>query len=229
MTDEQRMNEGPVAADAAADTDMNRVAAEDAAASGVGSAVATDADGAGATETSADEGVEADTTGAGEAGASGEDVSAELAALRDEMEALNDRHLRLAAEFDNYRKRNERERAESWARAQAELIGQMLDALDDLQRVAALEADGTTVEALLEGVRLVEKKFRHVLESAGLEPIDAEGEFFNPATMEALMTVPAERPEDDELVADVFQKGYRFKDALIRPARVRVRKYEPGE
>jgi molecular chaperone GrpE len=59
-----------------------------------------------------------------------------------------------------------------------------------------------------------------------LEPIDAEGEFFDPATMEALMTVPAEHPEDEELVADVFQKGYRFKEILIRPARVRVKKYD---
>ncbi|HEX7050311.1 MAG TPA: nucleotide exchange factor GrpE [Longimicrobiales bacterium] len=150
----------------------------------------------------------------------------QLESLRVELEALNDRHLRLAAEFDNYRKRNERERAELWTRAQADLVTRLLEVLDDLQRVADHEAEQGTIGALLDGVRLVEKKYRRVLESAGLEPIDAEGEFFNPATMEALMTVPAERPEDDDLVADVFQQGYRFKDVLIRPARVRVRKYE---
>lgn len=166
-----------------------------------------------------------------EAGADGEAnaENADLESLRAEMDALNERHLRLAAEFDNYRKRNERERAELWSRAQGDLATRLLESLDDLQRVAAYEAEATTVEALLEGVRLVEKKLRHALESAGLEPIDVEGEFFDPTTMEALMTVPAERPEDDERVADVFQRGYRFKDALIRPARVRVWKFEPEE
>ncbi len=209
------MNEEPAASRDGADA-----ADEDAA------EARADAEGAVATEAGESADASAD---AADAAADAADAAADFEALRAELDALNDRHLRLAAEFDNYRKRNERERAESWARAQAELVGRLLDALDDLQRVAAVEEAGTTVEALLEGVRLVEKKIRHALEGAGLEPIDAEGEFFNPATMEALMAVPAERPEDDELVADVFQRGYRFKDALIRPARVRVRKYEPGE
>ena len=151
---------------------------------------------------------------------------AELARLQGELEALNDRHLRLAAEFDNYRKRVERERAEAWARAQGDLAKRLLEALDDLQRVSGFDVATATAESLLEGIQLVEKKLRHALESAGLEPIDPRGEFFNPETMEALMMVPAERPEEDEVVLDVFQKGYRFKGQLIRPARVRVKKYE---
>src|SRR5690606_31962220 len=150
----------------------------------------------------------------------------ELAKLQQELEALNDRHLRLAAEFDNYRKRIERERTEAWARAQGDLAKRLLEALDDLQRVSDFEVATATAESLLEGIQLVEKKLRHALESAGLEPIDPQGEFFNPETMEALMTVPAERAEEDEIVMDVFQKGYRFKGQLIRPARVRVKKYE---
>jgi len=150
---------------------------------------------------------------------------AELARLQGELEALNDRHLRLAAEFDNYRKRVERERAEAWVRAQGDLAKRLLEALDDLQRVSDFDVTTATAESLLEGIQLVEKKLRHALESAGLEPIDPRGEFFNPETMEALMMVPAERPEEDEIVLDVFQKGYRFKGQLIRPARVRVKKY----
>lgn len=155
-----------------------------------------------------------------------DESAAQLAALQAELEALNDRHLRLAAEFDNYRKRIERERAELWTRAQAELVTRLLEVLDDLQRVGQFEAETTSVAALLEGARLVEKKMRHILESAGLEPIVAEGEFFNPSTMDALLTVPTERPEEDDQVAEVFQKGYRFQGILIRPARVRVKKYE---
>lgn len=153
-------------------------------------------------------------------------ATALVAQLREEVEMLTDRHLRLAAEFDNYRRRVERERAEYRIRSQAELVTPMLDLLDDLQRVAELDSGRTTVAALLEGVQLIEKKFRHLLASEGLEPIEAAGEFFNPVTMEALMTVPAELPEEDDMVADVFQRGYRFKDILIRPARVRVKKYE---
>lgn len=164
---------------------------------------------------------------AGEGAASEvEEFAAELEALRAEKTALNDRFLRLAAEYDNFRRRAERERGEYRVRAQADLAAPLLEVLDDLQRVAGLEVGGTTVEALLEGVRLVEKKFRRGLEGAGLEPIEAEGEFFNPATMEALMTVPTTKPEEEDQVADVFQKGYRFKEILIRPARVRVKKYE---
>ena len=149
-----------------------------------------------------------------------------LDVLQNEYRALNDRLLRLAAEFDNYRKRTERERAELWTRAQADLMKRLLDTLDDLQRYAATDPQQTSTEALLEGAHLVEKKLRHALESAGLETIAAEGEFFNPASMEAMMTVPTERQEEDESVAAVLQKGYRFKDVLIRPARVQVRKYE---
>lgn len=159
-------------------------------------------------------------------GAAEDAVTALVAQLREEVETLTDRHLRLAAEFDNYRRRVERERGEYRVRSQAELVTPLLDLLDDLQRVAELDIGRTTVDALLEGVRLIEKKFRHLLAAEGLEPIDAAGEYFNPATMEALMTVPAEHPEEEDMVADVFQRGYRFKEILIRPARVRVKKYE---
>jgi molecular chaperone GrpE len=155
-----------------------------------------------------------------------DEATQQLESLQAEIELLNDRHLRLAAEFDNYRIRIERERAELRTRSQADLVRQLLEVLDDLQRVAQYDTEQASAGALLEGVELVEKKLRRALESAGLEPIDAEGEFFNPATMEALMTVPAEHPEEDEVVAEVFQKGYRFRDVLLRPARVRVKKYE---
>jgi molecular chaperone GrpE len=170
------------------------------------------------------------TVAAAELSVEAEDAASETAALREELreelESLTDRHLRLAAEFDNYRRRVDRERVEYRARAQADLIVPLLELLDDMQRVAGLDVGATSVEALLEGVQLIEKKFRHALESQGLEPIDAEGEFFNPSTMEALMTVAAETPEEDDMVADIFQRGYRFKEILIRPARVRVKKYD---
>lgn len=155
-------------------------------------------------------------------------VSEEVQQLRDELRTLNDQHLRLAAEFDNYRKRNERDRQTLATRLQGDLVAKLLDVLDDLQRVAASTPD-TDGEAILEGVRLVEKKFASVLEASGLEPMDAEGERFDPEFMEALMMVPTDDPEKDDHVADVFQRGYRFRDSMVRPARVQVWQYDESE
>ncbi len=155
-----------------------------------------------------------------------DDDVAERERLQGELNALNDRHLRLAAEFDNYRKRVERERSEQHVRSQAELARRLLDALDDLQRVEHFDPATVTSESLLQALELVEKKFRTALEAAGLTEIPAKGEFFNPQTMEALMTAPAEHPEEDEVVADVLQKGYRMGNTLLRPARVSVKKFE---
>jgi molecular chaperone GrpE len=142
-----------------------------------------------------------------------------------EVDALRERYLRLAAEYDNFRKRTERERAELTVRAQAQLMERVLDVLDDLQRVAHYNADTTTVAALLEGVQMVERKFLRVLEGAGLEAIEPRGRPFDPAQHEALMTAPTENREEDESVGEVLQKGYQFKGVLLRPARVQVRKY----
>lgn len=156
-------------------------------------------------------------------------VEAELDDLREELHQLSDRHLRLAAEFDNYRKRTDREREAMGARLQLALISPLLDVVDDLERVATSGEDASAA-ALLDGIQLVQKKFHNVLGAAGLEPIEAEGEVFDPAVMEAMMTVPTDDPARDDHVADVFQRGYRLGDVLVRPARVRVLKYEgPAE
>jgi molecular chaperone GrpE len=154
-----------------------------------------------------------------------DDIQSEIENLQRDLAKTNDRYLRLAAEFDNYRKRVERERVDAYARAQADLARRLLDVLDDLDHVAHYD-ESTSSGALLEGFRLVEKKLFQVLEAAGLEVIDAAGAVFDPTTMEAIATVEAEHPEEDEVVSDVFQRGYRFKGQLLRPARVRVKKFE---
>lgn len=151
-------------------------------------------------------------------------LDAELVALREEFESLNDRHLRLAAEFNNYRRRVEAERLDLWGRAQADLLAKLLDVLDDLQRVAGLDLGNATVDAIMEGIDLVERKFMRVLADAGVEVVDPVGEAFDPETMEAMLSVPTESEEEDDTVAQVFQKGYTLKDVLIRPARVSVHK-----
>jgi molecular chaperone GrpE len=153
------------------------------------------------------------------------DVAAELEDLRGELGRVNDRHLRLAAEFDNYRKRTERDRQALSARLQADLVSELLEVVDDLERVAAT-GESTTAEGVVEGVVLVKKKFLNILSAAGLEAIDAEGEPFDPLTMEAVAVAPTGDPDEDHVVADVFQRGYRFGEVLVRPARVRVMSYE---
>ena len=173
----------------------------------------------------AEAGVEVDTAGDANGGDEG---STEVHELREELESLNDRHLRLAAEFDNYRKRNRRDREVMASRLQADLVGSLLDVLDDLQRVAE-GGEGMEAEAVLEGVRLVEKKFMAVLEGAGVSPVDAAGARFDPEVMEALGMVPTDDPEQDGHVADVFQRGYRLRDHLVRPARVRVYQHDETE
>lgn len=149
---------------------------------------------------------------------------AALLALRGEFEGLNDRHLRLAAEFINYRRRMEQERLDLWGRAQGEILGRLLDVLDDLQRVAGLDLGNATVEAILEGIDLVDRKFERILAEVGVEVLDPAGARFDPQTMEAMMRVPAESEEEDDRVAQVLQKGYALKGQLLRPARVSVLK-----
>ena len=154
------------------------------------------------------------------------ELRSDLEQMRNDLTAFNDRHLRLVAEFTNYRRRAETELSEAWFRGQADMLRSFVDGLDDLQRVGAWQAESTTVEALIEGVDLVERKFRQALEAAGVELMDPVGELFDPNLMEAMLGVPTDDPEKDQKVQDVFQKGYSFKGHLIRPARVTVFKHE---
>jgi molecular chaperone GrpE len=149
----------------------------------------------------------------------------EIDRMQGELGSATDRHLRIAAEFDNYRRRVDRERAEMPQRAKAAIVSPLLDVLDDLDRVAAQD-EGTPSAALLQGIQLVGRKFGRIIEGLGLEPVDPVGEVFDPNTMEAVATVPAGSGAEDNVVADVFQKGYRLGDTLVRPARVRVKQFD---
>lgn len=150
-----------------------------------------------------------------------------LERLEEERDHLKDQHLRLAADFGNYRRRTEDRLRQRWNRAQADLVGRLLDPLDDLRRVTALEPESTaSVDAIVEGVDLVERKFFRALEEAGVEVVDPEGERFDPNTMEAMMRMATDEEADDDTVAQVFQRGYTMKGILIRPARVSVFKAE---
>lgn len=141
--------------------------------------------------------------------------------LEDELAELRDRHVRLAAEYDNFRKRVARERLEITDRAQAALAVRLLDVLDDLDRVESgsqLSENDVVQQALV----LIERKLRKELEAAGLERLDPVGMPFDPSLHEAVSVLPADDPAKDHTVSATFQAGYRFKGSLLRPARVQV-------
>lgn len=150
---------------------------------------------------------------------------ADLGGAQQELEAQREKYLRLAAEYDNYRKRSIKERQEAGARSQAELVRQFLDALDDLARFA--HVDPTTVDSttVVQGVEMVEKKMLKSLGSAGLEIVNPVDQTFDPALHEAVATEPAMAREDDHFVARVYQAGYLFNGQLLRPARVVVKQW----
>jgi len=142
--------------------------------------------------------------------------------LERENSDLRDRHLRLAAEFDNFRKRAARERVELSDRAQGALAVKLLDVLDDLDRVLAGGNAAGTSDVVHQALVLIDRKLRKELEAAGLDRIDPAGQPFDPALHEAVSVLPPPEPAQDHTVSTTFQLGYRFKGALIRPARVQV-------
>ena len=138
--------------------------------------------------------------------------------------AHDEAYLRLAADFDNYRKRAARERAEMATFATERLVKQLLPVLDDLER--ALEAAAAHEEAKLEeGVRLVQRSLADLLSKEGLSEIEADGRF-DPHVHEALLTQPSDAEEGT--VIQVLQKGYRLGERVVRPARVIVAAAQEG-
>jgi molecular chaperone GrpE len=132
---------------------------------------------------------------------------------------VDDRLLRLAADFDNYKKRALRERHEYVAFANERLVKELLPILDDLDR--ALHAASEHEEAQLEeGVRLVHRSLEQLLQREGVKEIDTSGRF-DPHVHEALLAQPVEDAESGAVV-DVVQKGYTLGDRVVRPARVIV-------
>ena len=148
----------------------------------------------------------------------------DLEILESELASKEDKYIRLVAEFTNYRRRVGKEMSGARHKGQADLLSGFLEVLDDLERVGVTEKTEYSVKFLIEGIEMVEKKFKQVLDASGVEMIDPCGEIFNPNAMEAMVTVPTDLPEEDGQVCEVFQKGYRLGDQLLRVAQVSVLK-----
>ncbi len=151
-----------------------------------------------------------------------ETADSALGRVSAERDELKDRYLRLAAEYDNFRKRSQRERAEAGERGQVELLSKLLEVLDDLDRVVEGGEKLSTVADLHQAVLLTDKKLWKELEKFGLEVVEPVGAPFDPSVHEAISQIPASTPEQVGAVSAVFQAGYRFQGILLRPARVQV-------
>jgi molecular chaperone GrpE len=148
--------------------------------------------------------------------------SATAAEAAQAVAQAEDRLLRLAAEYDNYRKRTAREKSEAFDRGATSLVTRLLDVLDDIDRLSTSDPAATSYESFRSAFDVVQRKLRKELETAGLEKIDPAGHVFDPTLHEAVAAVAPESPEQDHTVKATFQAGYRFKGGVIRPARVQV-------
>jgi len=133
---------------------------------------------------------------------------------------------RLAADFANYRKRNDAERVEFAKFAKADLIAKLLDVLDGYDRALATVPDELKGQPWVEGMWLVERKLRSILEAEGLEPVESAGKQFDPYVHDAVAHIESDQPEGT--VVEEFQKAYRLHDRVIRPALVSVSKGRPS-
>ena len=143
-----------------------------------------------------------------------------IAELESELAETKEKYLRLAADFDNYKKRTRQEQLETIQHASSELISRLLPVLDDLQNV--LEHTPEDVDqSWVKGLQLSVRKLEEALGTHGLQPIEAVGERFDPKMHEAVgHEESAEHPEDT--VVSELRRGYRIRDRVVRPALVRV-------
>ncbi len=147
--------------------------------------------------------------------------TSELEKLQAERDLLVDRLARLQAEFENARKRTQREQQEFKGYAVADALKSLLPILDSLDRAAKTSAP--SVEEFRSGIELIDKQFHDALARLGVEPVPAEGQLFDPNLHEAIQMVETDEAKDNH-VLDELQRGYKLKERLLRPAMVRVAK-----
>jgi molecular chaperone GrpE len=147
------------------------------------------------------------------------DSPSEIERLKEDLRREHDMYLRALADYDNYRRRVERERTTAARSGKRELILQLLEVLDGFDR--ALQHMGDAPSSVAEGLQLLQRKLLSVLEAQGVTPLQSLGETFNPEFHDAIGTVRSDDMESGT-VADEVQRGYRWGDDVLRPARVRV-------
>ena len=155
---------------------------------------------------------------AGEAADPLQAVAAERDRLAEEKASLSDQFLRARADFDNYRKRLERERKEDLHRVSMEVVGEILPVMDALERALASQGGDSEFRS---GIQLIARQLWDTFTRLGLEPIQAHGQKFDPRFHEAVERAETEEHEDQTILTE-WQRGYLFRNRLLRPALVKV-------
>jgi len=142
--------------------------------------------------------------------------------MKQEIDQLNDKYIRLFAEFDNYKRRTAKERLDLMGSANKETVVSMLPVLDDFERAFKAFENANDVTALKEGVELIYTKFKNIMVSKGVKPIESIGQPFNIDFHEAITNIPAPSEELKGKVIDEVEKGYFLNDKVVRFAKVVV-------
>ncbi len=145
------------------------------------------------------------------------------AELKQQRDDYYDRLLRKTAEFDNYRKRTERERIQLSEAAAADLLTELLPLVDDMERALKADPGGEATDAIRKGVELIHRQLLEILRKRGVKPIEALGEDFDPHYHMAVAHEAAEGRREGEVIEE-FRRGYMLGDRLLRPAMVKVAK-----
>ena len=154
--------------------------------------------------------------------ADADNMSEEMDALRKKYEELNDTHLRLRAEFDNYRKRTMREKSDLIKSGGENALKNLLPIVDDFERALRNVETAEDIDAVKKGIDLIHGKFMSYLSQQGVKPIEAVGKPFNTEEFEAIATIPSPEPDMKGKVLDCVQTGYTLFDKVIRHAKVVV-------
>ncbi|MBN2226562.1 MAG: nucleotide exchange factor GrpE [candidate division Zixibacteria bacterium] len=157
-----------------------------------------------------------------------EKTAAEIAELKEKLNAAEDKYLRLAAEFDNFRKRTARQYDEMVKAANQNLISDLLEVVDNFQRALEVESTGSDGDSLRKGIELVYQSLFGILEKQGLAPIEAIGKEFDPNVHEAMMQTPSEEYAEG-IVARELTKGYTLNGKVVRHSRVAVSTGPPDD
>ena len=142
--------------------------------------------------------------------------------LQQEVERLNDQVYRLSAEISNIQKRNAKERQDAAKYRSQSLAQNLLNVIDNLERAIASPSESEDAQNLKKGIEMVHESFLYALKEEGIEEIDALDQPFDPTLHHAVQTVPVEEGQEADKVVQVFQKGYKLKDRVLRPAMVIV-------
>ena len=140
----------------------------------------------------------------------------------DPLAEANDKYLRLAAEFDNFKRRTAKEKTQIYTNAAADVVEAVLPFIDNMARATSAAVTSEDAKQLLEGIKLVERQFMETLKSLGVEEIKAVGEKFDPNLQTAVMHGDDEAVDGEEIVVEEFMKGYMYKDKVVRHSTVKV-------